>query len=66
MNCEVCYHADHDAGRCKQCNCGSSEVVATGTGLIAQVIDRDFAGTLARCYERTEKECLGKGDYQYA
>lgn len=26
MSCSTCNHADHDAGRCKQCNCGESEI----------------------------------------
>lgn len=29
--CGVCHHDDHDAGRCKKCNCGESEIVRPRT-----------------------------------
>lgn len=26
-NCEICNHPEHEAGQCKQCNCGQSEMI---------------------------------------
>lgn len=27
MECADCKHAEHEAGQCKQCNCGESHIV---------------------------------------
>lgn len=26
-DCKICKHKDHDLGKCKQCNCGQSEIM---------------------------------------
>lgn len=34
MNCETCFHKEHDAGQCKKCNCGQSDLIHSSYGFI--------------------------------
>lgn len=52
--CLICSHETHEAGRCKQCNCGESEVVHARPGGNSQVFpEHTFDDSLAQIYHTT-------------
>lgn len=63
MDCFECNHETHDAGRCKKCNCGQSEIVSNSVGFI-RVFDPDYASYLEGVYANTHPITNDKGDYQ--
>jgi hypothetical protein len=61
-DCGICNHDEHDAGRCRRCNCGSSEIVSRS--FVVALPEIEFTTSLGRLYDRTDRELSGKGDYK--
>lgn len=49
--CMTCNHGTHDAGRCKQCNCGESEVVHGRYGANHHSSEVDYANRINGIYQ---------------
>lgn len=50
-NCGICNHAEHQAGGCKQCNCGSSEIIHPRSSV--KLIEDDYGDYMTRIYNRS-------------
>jgi len=55
MTCKICKHAEHEPGRCEQCNCGESDIKhVTGYKVATRIKEEPF--------HRTESAFINKRD----
>lgn len=57
MNCVTCDHEEHDVARCKQCNCGESEV-SRGLSAYVHRMDADYSDWLLSIREHRKRGAL--------
>jgi hypothetical protein len=65
-SCLTCNHQEHDAGQCKQCNCGESEIIRPRTWLPihwSQRAAEGFGDYLNRLYTKSPV-VVGKHQYR--
>jgi hypothetical protein len=53
MNCTICNHDEHDAGQCKRCNCGESEIIQR-TLPPRMFANKDFGEYVNRIYTKAD------------
>jgi hypothetical protein len=62
MSCKTCNHEDHNAGKCKQCNCGESEVIKSEDTSFS--LPSDYGDYLKNVREKWNELDNEKGDYK--
>lgn len=61
-NCQICNHAEHKAGQCKQCNCGQSEIIHPRSSV--KILEGDYGDHVTRIYNRSNIPRGSKFDYK--
>ena len=63
QQCATCNHQEHELGRCKQCNCGSSELMCSSE-YDSYTTTIDFDEHLTRIYNNANTVRYEKGAYK--